>query len=133
MGASDLVFKPFDEEKLLAVVHKHLKTVLPATDNNAITAVAGKHKKLFSQEIKRLTELAKAALLSKDGEALREAVHQLLGIAGVYHMTYLERAVQAVHQAIKSGNGNKVVAAMDTLNLEVSKLMAESGDHGEKS
>lgn len=133
MGASDLVFKPFDEEKLLAVVHKHLKTVLPATDNNAITAVAGKHKKLFSQEIKRLTELAKAALLSKDGEALREAVHQLLGIAGVYHMTYLERAVQAVHQAIKSGNGNKVVAAMDTLNLEVSKLMAESGDHSEKS
>jgi hypothetical protein len=40
-------------------------------------------------------------------------------------MTYLERAVQALHQAVKAGNGNKTVAAMETLLLEVDALVKE--------
>ncbi|MGD9659943.1 MAG: ATP-binding protein [Porticoccaceae bacterium] len=125
-GASDLVFKPFDEEKLLATIHKHLKTSLSSASNRSSRPDGdNKHKQLFVQEIARLAELARSALESRDGESLKDTIHQLLGIAGVYRMTYLERAVQALHQAVKAGNGNKTVAAMETLMIEVETLVSE--------
>jgi len=125
-GASDLVFKPFDEEKLLATIDKHLKTGLSSAMNRSTRPEDdNKHKQLFVQEIVRLAELARSALASRDGDSLKDTIHQLLGIAGVYRMTYLERAVQALHQAVKAGNGNKTVAAMETLLLEVDALVKE--------
>lgn len=124
MGASDLVFKPFDDNKLLAVIRKHLHADV-ITGSHSGSADASKElrqKKMFSDEVIRLAEEARSALARGDGEGLRDAIHQLLGIAGVYHMTYLERAVQALHLAIKEKNGNKIVAAMETLTLELEKL-----------
>ncbi len=122
-GASDLVFKPFDQEKLLAAIHKHLKARVVPPNHRDHNPSDPRHKQLFAEEVLRLARLAKGSLENRDETTLRDAIHQLLGIAGVYHMTYLERAVQALHQAIKSGNGNKMFAAMETLELEVAKLV----------
>lgn len=126
VGASDLVFKPFDEGKLLSAVRKHLKTAL-AEPGGKEDPGSGQTKRLelFTNEVARLTDIARTALDNKDAETLRDAIHQLLGIAGVYRMTYLERAVQALHHAVKTGSGNKVIAAMETLTLEVEKLQHE--------
>jgi len=128
-GASDLLFKPFDEGKLIAAVRKHLRRGLvepvvradPEEDKQ-------ERRRLFASEVARLTEEARHALDTGDEQTLREVIHQLLGIAGVYRMAYLERAVQALHQAVKTGSGNKALAAMETLLLEVENLRNASDD-----
>ncbi len=123
-GASDLVFKPINETKLISSIQKHLNTQLamPAGAATATTKTA-EQRKLFGEEIARLTNLAKESLTDKNEELLRDAIHQLLGIAGVYRMQHLERAVQALHQAIKAGSGNTMFAALETLEHEVEQLL----------
>jgi two-component system, NarL family, sensor histidine kinase BarA len=125
LGASDLVFKPFDEHRLLAAVQKHLRQDIASQGDDSVDSGEDVQKQMFVDEILRLTNEANANLAAGDGDALRETIHQLLGIAGVYHMAYLERAVQALHLAVKVGNGNKIVAAMETMILEVEKLREE--------
>ena len=125
-GASDLLFKPFNEQKLLACIQKHFKRGLAGErQRGADGAKKSRQRQLFVDEISRLTKLARNALDGRDEPQLRDATHQLLGIAGVYQMNYLERAVRALHKAIKSGDGNKMYAAMETLLAEVSQLARE--------
>ena len=57
-------------------------------------------------------------------EALRDNVHQLLGIAGLFKMADLERAVRQVHICIQKQDPEVVRAAMESLDMEVSTLMA---------
>jgi len=122
LGASDLVFKPFDEHRLLSAVRKHLRKPIAEEAQRAETAHKEKQRQLFAEEIIKLTDMARHSLTNGEGELLRDTIHQLLGIAGVYRMEYLERAVQSLHRAVKVGDGNKMFAAMETLSLEVAKL-----------
>lgn len=126
LGASDLVFKPFDENRLLSAVRKHLRTPIADGVPEEKKDHREQQRLLFAEEIKKLTELARNCLFDGDGDNLRDAIHQLLGIAGVYRMEYLERAVRALHSAVKVGDGNKMFAAMETLSLEVEKLSDEN-------
>ena len=128
-GASDLLFKPIDQQKLLNCVYKHLKTGLREDSLAGIGEDRqDRQRRLFLEEVSRLTARARRELSEHTRDGLRETTHQLLGIAGVYRMTYLERAVRAFHKAIKSGDEEKMTAAMETLELEVENLRRSMDD-----
>lgn len=127
-GATDLIFKPFDEGKLFATARRHLRNSAGETSAARPAEAAGdERKQLFAREVARLTRLARDCLDGEREEELRDAVHQLLGIAGVYRQVYLERAVRSLHQAIKQGNEERIHAAMDTLQLETDAVVEEMG------
>jgi two-component system sensor histidine kinase BarA len=123
-GANDLLFKPFDESKLIAALQRHLR--IPANPANDVEYLARAPLNvdlgLFVQEVSKLTQSAQQAIEARDPHNLRESIHQLLGIAGVFKMTYLERAVRALHSAAKEQDEDKTRAAMDTLVMEVEQL-----------
>lgn len=123
-GANDLLFKPFDENKLIATLQRHLR--IPANPADDVNYLARPPLNvdlgLFVQEVSKLTQSAQQAIEAGDPHNLRESIHQLLGIAGVFKMVYLERAVRALHSAAKEQDENKTHAAMDTLAMEVEQL-----------
>lgn len=122
-GANDLLFKPFDESTLFNTLKQHLQTLpLPATTDHPPQTPPHVDLDLFIHEVSKLTQAAQSAINSRDDNSLRESIHQLLGIAGVFKMTYLERAVRALHTAVKSQDEEKTYAAMDTLAMEVEQL-----------
>ncbi|KJS09383.1 MAG: hypothetical protein VR73_02810 [Gammaproteobacteria bacterium BRH_c0] len=123
-GANDLLFKPFDEARLFTTLRQHLQIpALPAADSDH-PAQTPSHVdlELFIHEVAKLTHSAQTAIDSRNDDSLRESIHQLLGIAGVFKMTYLERAVRALHLAVKNQDEEKTYAAMDTLGMEVEQL-----------
>lgn len=124
-GANDLLFKPFDEAKLVATLRSHLRmpdgTAAPEHERPALTPPKV-DLALFVQEVSKLTRGAQQSIEDRDILNLRECIHQLLGIAGVFKMTYLERAVRALHGAVREEDEEKTHAAMVTLAMEVEQL-----------
>lgn len=123
-GANDLLFKPFDEARLFTTLRQHLQIpALPVTaTEHPPQTPSHVDLELFIHEVAKLTKTAQVAIDSRDYDNLRESIHQLLGIAGVFKMTYLERAVRALHLAVKNQDEEKTYAAMDTLGMEVELL-----------
>ena len=61
-----------------------------------------------------------AGMLSDDDLAeLREQIHQLLGIAGVFKLATLEQLVRHLHEQIKAGSLTSVSALLDKIDREV--------------
>ncbi|HLS99351.1 MAG: ATP-binding protein [Porticoccaceae bacterium] len=124
-GANDLLFKPFDEAKLTATLRGHLRMPASAVgteQERPVQAPPTVDLGLFVQEVSKLTRVAQQAIEDRDAPNLRESIHQLLGIAGVFKMTYLERAVRALHGAVREEDEEKTHAAMVTLAMEVEQL-----------
>lgn len=119
-GANDLLFKPIDEGKLISTLQRHLR--LPAAGSDHQPLAPSVDLSLFVQEVSKLTDSARQAIAHRDEPTLRESLHQLLGIAGVFKMTYLERAVRALHVAVKEQHEERIEAAMLTLSMEVEQL-----------
>ncbi|GIX31735.1 MAG: hypothetical protein KatS3mg124_2207 [Porticoccaceae bacterium] len=120
-GAADLLFKPVDEARLLACLRRHLPAVRAGAPGPAALEV---HREAFAREVERLARCARGAFAGGDRTGLREAVHQLLGIAGVFRAASLARAVRALHAALASGAPERVEAALATLDEEVAELFA---------
>jgi two-component system sensor histidine kinase BarA len=118
-GADDLVFKPLDESKLFQALSHHLGSAATPVVTDQPAPV---DQYLFVQEVKKLVAQAQRAIDSYDEESLRDSIHQLLGIAGIFSMPGLERAIAALHSAVKSKSEEKIFATMETLLAEVDSL-----------
>ncbi len=121
-GANDLLFKPIDEGKLVSTLQRHLRMPEANGDDGRAASSPAVDMDLFVREVSKLTDGARHAIDNRDAHELRESIHQLLGIAGVFKMTYLERAVRALHMAVKEEDQEKTQAAMVTLTMEVEQL-----------
>lgn len=121
-GADELMFKPFDEDKLLALLTRLLRK--PQGSDIADQALVFNQvpRDAFVLEVEKLTGAVREAFEAGDPEGMREAIHLLLGIAGVFKMTYLERAVRRLHTAVKKTDHEVIAAALDTLDKEVAQL-----------
>lgn len=67
------------------------------------------------------------AYQERDIEALRETIHQLLGIAGVFKQGELEKQVQALHTLVKEEDA-WVGDALQAVEQELARLKAEAGE-----
>ncbi|MCK9467827.1 MAG: ATP-binding protein [Porticoccaceae bacterium] len=122
-GANDLLFKPIDEGKLISTLQRHLRLSVASDERKPLSPNAD--MTLFIQEVSKLTDSILQAVDDHEPHTLRESLHQLLGIAGVFKMTYLERAVKALHFAVKDQHEERIQAALVTLAVEVEQLRKE--------
>ncbi len=116
-GADGLLLKPLNENELLTRICDLLELQGPNTSSVPATAVdADLSSELFKQEVRNLLIQSRDCLQQGDIEALRESIHQLLGIAGVFQLKDLEFKVRELHTAIKNNLLDQVPDLLDALD-----------------
>ena len=117
-GANGLQLKPLNENELLANICK-LLSIRPPTDAPVPSSQEGDVSvNLFRQEVRDLLKKARQAVADDDLAELREQIHQLLGIAGVFKLATLEQLVRHLHEQIKAGSLTSVSALLDKIDRE---------------
>ncbi len=113
-GANDLLFKPLNENYLIermryAVgIKTGIRKKLDLTENDLSTEA-------FRGEINRLLAEIREAFQRNDTLNMREAAHQLVGIAGVFHLQTLDERACELHSAIKSEQKTSIKRLLTSL------------------
>jgi len=120
-GANGLLIKPLDEQELLEKICQQLNISPPqepmlTTDTSHDVSV-----EVFRQEVCDLLDSARENLATNSITALRENIHQLLGIAGVFNLTLLETQVKKLHRQVKTNNLEDITELIDGVETEVNK------------
>ena len=118
-GANGLLIKPLDEHELLEKICQQLNIVPP---QNPVSPAAGSSDisaKVFRQEIHNLLDGAKKHLASGSITELQDAIHQLLGIAGVFKLSELEVLVKQLHVQVKVNHLEGATELLDQIGHEV--------------
>lgn len=121
-GANGLLLKPLNEERLLAQICELLHLGQPAIPVPPADVLDDIPTDLFRQEVKDILARSQAALALGKIDELREEIHQLLGIAGVFKFAELELKVRKLHQQLKSGNLDEVETLLAELDLDAEKI-----------
>ncbi len=125
-GRNKLMHKPFDNKRLIDL----LLTLLDRNPSRMPlqTMAAGRIPLTqFFDEVEKLLVGAVNAYQERDIDELREIIHQLLGIAGVFKLGELEKQVQALHTLIKEEDA-WVGDALQAVEEEFARLKSEAGD-----
>ncbi len=125
-GRNRMMHKPFDNTRLIELI---LALLDRKPSQVPLQAVATRRIPLaqFFQEVEKLLASAVNAYQERDIEALRETIHQLLGIAGVFKQGELEKQVQALHTLVKEEDA-WVGDALQAVEQELARLKAEAGE-----
>ncbi len=125
-GRNKMMHKPFDNVRLVDLLLELLdrqpsRLPLPAVATRGIPLAK------FFQEVDKLLASAVNAYQEREIDVLREAIHQLLGIAGVFKQGELEKQVQALHTLVKEEDA-WVGDALQAVEEELARLKAEAGE-----
>jgi two-component system sensor histidine kinase BarA len=118
-GANGLLIKPLDEQELLEKICEKLSIVPPQkpllTDNpsNDISV------EVFQQEVRHLLDGARTSFESGNTEELREQIHQLLGIAGIFQLEALELLVKKLHKQVKKNRLENITELIDEIEAKI--------------
>lgn len=121
-GANGLLLKPLDENKLLSHICELLHLQMPSSTVSATDIHSDLSPDLFKQEVKALLRQSRQALEAGKVEELREDIHQLLGIAGVFKLTDLEIKVRELHKQVKAGHLDSVSRLLKELDREAEQI-----------
>ncbi|MEH6467057.1 MAG: response regulator, partial [Porticoccus sp.] len=121
-GVNKLLIKPLDEEELLKNICQQLKIQPPEEPVAAATASDDISTEVFRKEVQSLLECAKNSLKSENILQLRETIHQLLGIAGVFKLNPLEDQVKQLHLLVKTNCLEQVPILIDQIGNELENI-----------
>ena len=127
-GRNKMMHKPFDNTRLIELM---LRLLDRKPSRLPLQTLATRRIPLaqFFQEVDKLLVSAVNAYQERDIEGLRETIHQLLGIAGVFKQGELEKQVQALHTLVKEEDA-WVGDALQAVEEELARLKAEAGEEG---
>lgn len=118
-GANGLQLKPLNENELLANICKLLNIRPPTEVSTPSNQGSDISVGVFRQEVRDLLKKARQAMADDDLAELREQIHQLLGIAGVFKLARLEQLVRQLHEQIKAGSLTSVSLLLDKIDREI--------------
>lgn len=118
-GANGLLIKPLDEHELLENICQQLNIAPPQKSVPDATASNDISPEKFREEVHRLLTNARSYFTSGNMAQLRENIHQLLGIAGVFKLVKLEAQVKQLHEQVKINHLENVITLIDQISNEV--------------
>ena len=121
-GASGLLIKPLDEHELIEIICQQLNITPPQKPASNTSTPNDVSPEIFRQEVQRLLANARNYFSSGNMAQLRENIHQLLGIAGVFKLAQLETQVKQLHDQIKINQFEDVIELIDRINKEVNNM-----------
>lgn len=113
-GINDLILKPINVNELVRVLHQHTQggdensPTLPAPVE-VLAEEAPDLQQLTTpeqlmEEVRRLVDTIRPALAAGNRSQIRDSVHQLLGLAGLYEMPILEDCTAQLREATHEGS-----------------------------
>jgi two-component system sensor histidine kinase BarA len=125
-GRNKMMHKPFDNKGLVDLL---LSLLDKQPSRMPLQTMAAGRVPLaqFFEEVEKLLAGAVKSYQERDVDALREIIHQLLGIAGVFKLGELEKQVQALHTLVKEEDA-WMGDALQAVEQEFSRLKLEAGD-----
>ncbi len=125
-GRNKMMHKPFDNtrfiELVLTLLDRQPCQIPPQT---LVTRRVSQAQ--FFQEAEKLLANAVEAYQVRDTGMLREIIHQLLGITGVFRQRELEKQVKALHTLVKEDDA-WVGDALQSVEQELARLKVEAGE-----
>jgi len=125
-GRNELMHKPFNNKRLIDLMLSLLNRKPSRVPMQGIAKPQIPQAKFF-QEVDKLLANAVETYQNRDVVALREIIHQLLGIAGVFKLGELEKQVQALHTLVKEEDA-WVGDALQSIEEEFARLKREAGE-----
>ena len=124
-GRNKMMHKPFDNQRLIELI---LSLLGRKNNRQPLQALATRRIPVeqFFQEVEKLLASAVSAYQNRDIAELRETIHQLLGIAGVFKLGELEKQVKALHTLVKEEDA-WVGDALQAVEEELTRLKQEAG------
>lgn len=116
-GANALLFKPLDEQSLLKCIVElcdHFERA-DAIETQARQEAPESLLPHYRAELKRLLELCRESWQRRDEAELREILHQLLGVAGVFRRPELAEQAKRSHRRLREGGLEGFTAELETL------------------
>ena len=125
-GRNKMMHKPFDNKGLIDLL---LSLLDKKPSRMPLQTMAAGRVPLvqFFEEVEKLLAGAVKSYEERDVNALREIIHQLLGIAGVFKLGELEKQVQALHTLVKEEDA-WMGDALQAVEEEFARLKLEAGD-----
>jgi two-component system sensor histidine kinase BarA len=121
-GANGLLIKPLDEHELLEKICRQLNIVPPQNPTPDATVSSDISAKVFQQEVHYLLDGAREHLASSSIDKLRDTIHQLLGITGVFRLAGLEVLVKQLHEKVKLNHLEGMSTLIDKIGNEVNNI-----------
>lgn len=122
-GANGLLIKPLDEHELLEKICQQLNIAPPQNPIPPAVASSDISAKVFQQEVHNLLESAREQLASDSITELKETIHQLLGIAGVFKLSGVEALVKQLHVQVKVNHLERVTELLDQIGDDVNNTV----------
>jgi CheY-like chemotaxis protein len=97
-GVREVLYKPIDEQRLLAVLARHA-----SPGEVKLQATPGIGAAEVREECTRLLERTTAAFAASDWGAAREEAHQLLGVARLFTRGALQPCCERLEAALRAG------------------------------
>lgn len=113
-GAAKVLVKPIDQQQLLSTLAELLDRPLPVLAGDGLLASGEVPAELISTLTETLG-LLRAALAGGDTVALRSALHDLMGLSGLYGMNELRAEVLAFRSALPSLAEADAAQRIDTM------------------
>jgi two-component system sensor histidine kinase BarA len=119
VGANGLLIKPLDEQELLRTICEQLNLPTPQESMENTMASNDISINVFRQEVQTLLKDTQKHLHSGHTSELRENIHQLLGIAGVFKLKVLESKVKQLHELVKTNELDGVAELINDIHDEI--------------
>jgi two-component system sensor histidine kinase BarA len=110
-GVREVLYKPIDEAKLVAVLRRHARRD-GAWD---IEVRAGITREEVAAELRRLLSVVEGRVAAGDRAGGVEAAHQLLGVARMFTRGVLQEHCLALETALRDGGGEPARDALQQL------------------
>ena len=116
-GANALLFKPLDEQSLLKCIVELCRHPdrADAIETRALEEAPDALLPHYRAELKRLLALCRENWQRRDEAELREILHQLLGVAGVFRRPELAEQAKRSHRRLREGGLEGFAAELETL------------------
>lgn len=99
-GAARVLLKPINDQELIKAVEELTSADPVPEDSTLLHNTVDQHvsQAALHQELIALSKRLENAFTHNDGLALREVIHQLLGVAGLYELPEVENTATELHE-----------------------------------
>ena len=123
-GATDILFKPLDEQQLIKTITELVGRTLSKNDDKTarlLDTVASKDS--LKDELNRLVQTLEQAISSQQQDNAAEIIHEMLGLSGMFGTEDVTVAINQLRSELKTDAAqSNTLALVATIKTTISKL-----------